>query len=338
MTTPAPDLPTRPPRGPVTLARVVTLVMLALVAGSLLCAVLGGLLRAGLGWPWLQDPHLIGPAAAAHAQLMLPGWLGMVISIERAVAVRRRWAWAAPLGAGLGSAALLAGWPLPAALLGVGAAAVAVAVQVVVLRRQRAGHTWLLLAATLAWLAGSSLVLIGLLVVRLVDPRAAVPGLDVAAALPWWFLLPVLTIAAERLEMTRLTRRHDLAQPVLLAIVAVLAMGAAAAAIEPAGPLGGVLYGLGLIALALWLFTFDIARRTLFAHGLARYMAVSLLAGYAWLALAGLGWMGLALGCPGRDLALHALGLGFIVSMVMGHAPVILPAVARVKLQVGWWF
>jgi hypothetical protein len=48
--------------------------------------------------------------------------------------------------------------------------------------------------------------------------------------------------------------------------------------------------------------------------------------------------MGLALGCPGRDLALHALGLGFIFSMVMGHAPVIFPAVARLKLHFGGWF
>ena len=35
---------------------------------------------------------------------------------------------------------------------------------------------------------------------------------------------------------------------------------------------------------------------------------------------------------------LAALGLGFIFSMVMGHAPVILPAVAGVKLLFGPWF
>jgi hypothetical protein len=45
-----------------------------------------------------------------------------------------------------------------------------------------------------------------------------------------------------------------------------------------------------------------------------------------------------AIGWPARDLALHALGLGFIFSMIMGHAPVILPAVARVKLHFGPWF
>jgi hypothetical protein len=146
----------------------------------------------------------------------------------------------------------------------------------------------------------------------------------------------VLTIAAERLEMTRLTRRHPLAQPTLLAALLALLAGAV---LSPANPeLGGALYGSALIALALWLARFDIARHTVRAHGLSRYMALCLLTGYAWLAVAGIAWVGMAYGCPGRDMALHALGLGFVMSMVMGHAPVILPAVARIKLHFSGWF
>ena len=41
---------------------------------------------------------------------------------------------------------------------------------------------------------------------------------------------------------------------------------------------------------------------------------------------------------PLRDMALHALGLGFIVSMMLGHAPVILPAIARIKIEFGKFF
>jgi hypothetical protein len=83
---------------------------------------------------------------------------------------------------------------------------------------------------------------------------------------------------------------------------------------------------------------YDIARRTVRTHGLTRYMALCLLAGYAWLGLAGVAWVGMAFGLPGRDIAMHALGLGFIVGMVMAHAPVILPAVAHVRLLFGPWF
>ena len=301
------------------LARAAGPVLGLLVAASLLAAVVGGLLRAGADWVPLQGSMLVSRSAAAHAALMLTGFLGTVIAIERAVAVRLRWAFAAPMASGCSGVCMLVGRFDAAAALGLLAAGVSVAVHVVVLRRQRAAHTALLLVASLAWLAGNTLF---------------AARQDVAAALPWWFALPVLTIAAERLEMTRLTRRHAAALPALLVIVGGLLSGAA---LTPS-PAGGVLFGGALTALALWFSVFDIARRTLFAHGLARYMAVCLLAGYAWLALAGLAWVGMVLGCPGRDLALHALGLGFITSMVMGHAPVILPAVARVRLQFGLWF
>ena len=67
-------------------------------------------------------------------------------------------------------------------------------------------------------------------------------------------------------------------------------------------------------------------------------MAVCLLSGYVWLAVAGIAWAATALGWPARDAALHALGLGFLVSMMLGHAPVILPAVAGIKLQFGRFF
>ncbi|MEO8656597.1 MAG: hypothetical protein ABI409_20925, partial [Ramlibacter sp.] len=157
-----------------------------------------------------------------------------------------------------------------------------------------------------------------------------------AATLSLWFSFLVMTIAAERLEMTRLMRRRPAAPVLLVGILAAMLLGAAASFSAPRA--GGVLYGASLVLLALWLVTFDIARRTVFAQGLSRYMAVCLLGGYAWLAVAGAAWAATALGLPWRDTALHALGLGFIFSMMMGHAPVILPAIARVKLQFGSFF
>lgn len=65
-----------------------------------------------------------------------------------------------------------------------------------------------------------------------------------------------------------------------------------------------------------------------------RFIAICLLSGYVWLALAGLFGLagGFALGHPLRDSTLHTAGLGFVFSMVIGHAPIIFPAVARVKI------
>jgi hypothetical protein len=292
-----------------------------LVALCLLAAIAGGLARLGTVAPVMANAEWLGQAAVAHAALMICSFLGTVIALERAVAIKRLAAFLAPLASAVAGLCLLLGHREAAAWLLVAASAIFVGVNVVVVQRQWAAHTLLLLASAWAWLAGNLFFALG-------------HGSGVV--LPWWFAFLVLTIAAERLEMTRLMKRRPAAPWLLLVVLTILLAGAAASAFSAA--IGGVLFGAALMALALWLVSFDIARRTVFADGLSRYMAVCLLGGYAWLAFAGLSWLGTALGCPGRDAALHALGLGFIFSMMMGHAPVILPAVARVKLEFSNFF
>lgn len=296
------------------------LVLAVLVVVSLLAAVAGGLLRAGVHPPALTNA-VFGHAAVAHAALMLSGFFGTAIAIERAVAIKLRSAFVAPLASGGASLFFLGGHADSAAWMGVVASLAFVGVNLVLVFRHRASHTALLLLGAVAWLVGNLLF---------VMDRSG------GSALPWWFAFPVLTIAAERLEMTRLTRRHPLALLSLIAVLFALLSGAALSVVAPAQ--GGVVFGLSLSALALWLGLFDIARRTVFARGLSRYMALCLLAGYVWLGVAGLAWCAMALAYPARDMAIHALGLGFIVSMVMAHAPVILPAVVRIKLRFGPWF
>lgn len=295
--------------------------MLVLVALSLVGGMAGGLLRVGVSIPGTGQAIWPGHAALFHAALMVGGFLGTVIGIERAVAVKLRLAFIAPLASSLGGLCLLLGQTAPGAWLGVVAAAAFMAVNMVVVQRQPAAHTLLLLVSASAWLMGNLLFAVGFGSVEI---------------LPWWFAFLVLTIAAERLEMTRLMRRRPAAQAWLYAVLSALLLGAGLSSVLPVA--GGVVYGAALALLALWLGLFDIARRTVRAQGLSRYMAVCLLSGYAWLGVAGVAWAGTALGWPVRDVALHALGLGFIVSMIMGHAPVILPAIARIKLQFSAFF
>jgi hypothetical protein len=92
-------------------------------------------------------------------------------------------------------------------------------------------------------------------------------------------------------------------------------------------------FGVLLVLCAAWLARFDLATRTVRGKGLTRYIALCLLTGYAWLALSGV-VLAASGGSAGTrelwDAALHAFFLGFVFSMVFGHAPVILPAVMRV--------
>jgi hypothetical protein len=266
--------------------------LLALGFLSLACGVAGGLAR--------LTPFAFLPAAISlHGALMVSAFFGTVISLERAVALERSWAYAAPLCAGLSGIVLLAGFGIAGMALMAVAAALFFVSNIVVLQRQRSLETATLLAGAAAWLAGNLMVYYG------------------QAAVPWWIAFFALTIGAERLELSRYLKRTPAVR------VAFMLLAAAILVLPPfPAALGAV-----LVLLALWLLAFDLARVTVRQSGLPRYVAVCLLAGYFWLAVGG-ALMALSLG---YDAALHAIFVGFVFSMVFGHAPVILPAVLRVR-------
>jgi hypothetical protein len=87
--------------------------------------------------------------------------------------------------------------------------------------------------------------------------------------------------------------------------------------------------------MAVWLLRYDIARYTVRREGLARYIAVCLLLGYGWLAVGGVigMWKGALYAGPAYAALLHAFLLGFVFSMIFGHAPIILPAVTGLRLD-----
>jgi hypothetical protein len=271
---------------------------------SLITGLLAGLARMGvLDLAQAQGPY--------HGPLMAGGFFGTVIGLERAVALRKGWAYLAPLATGLSGLMLILGFHeaspwlllLGSLIFTLGAFLVAI--------RTPALFTWLMAAAALVWVWGNFLWLLG------VSPAAAAPA---------WMLFLALTIGAERLELSRLMPPVKGRLPLLAAPILLLAFGLA---FEKAA-----LFGSGLVLLAFWLAAGDLARRMIRQTGLPRYVAVAVLSGYAGLTVSGLlflvyGWSG---GGPVLDAQLHAFFLGFVFAMVFGHAPIILPAVLGAEI------
>jgi hypothetical protein len=284
--------------------------MVAVGLLTLLGALAGGLVR--LGWSVPTVPGLV----AFHGPLMVGGFLGTVIGLERAVAVGRRWAYLAPLATALGAVALAAGNMAGQWLLAAGSA-VAVLVFAEIVRRQRALFTVTMLVGVVAWLAGQALWLAGTPVHRVV---------------PWWVAFAVLMIAGERLELTRLKPLGDAARAVFVAAAATLLVGVALTMLAPDA--GARLVGCALVALSVWLGVFDIARRTVRTSGLPRFIAAALLSGYLWLGVGGV--LAIAFGevtaGPRYDAVLHAVFVGFVMSMIFGHAPIVFPALLGVRM------
>ncbi|WP_396452376.1 hypothetical protein, partial [Actinomadura sp.] len=288
---------------------------LPLLAGALLSLLVA--LWGALGLLNLDVPLPRTSFAQQHGPLMALGFLGTLISLERAVALGRPWAYASPALAAAGGLATAAGFMLPGRLLLTAAGGWLIAIYITVLGRRTGRDLAVQIMGAVAWYAGGMLW---------------IGGRTVGDVVPWLAAFLILTIAGERLELARVAFLGRRAADGLVAAAAVIGAGAAVS-VRWDDP-GWRLTGLGMIALAGWLAVHDVARRTVRGTGLPRFAAACLLAGYAWLTVAGAIW--LAAGRPAStgfyDAALHAVFLGFVISMVFGHAPVILPAVLRVRL------
>jgi hypothetical protein len=249
-----------------------------------------------------------------HGMLLVLGFVGTLIALERAVALGRRVGYLAPGLLGASALLLVSPVPMPLARTVLVSGAIALtAVYVPLWRRQRDDAVLIqALGAVLA--VGAATLWLG--------------GVPVPALLPWLVGFIVLTIVGERLELARVAMgpRGDRS---LVAGAAALTVAVVASLLWP-GP-GTPALGLVLVGLVGWLVVHDVARHTVRAQGLTRFMAASMLAAYFWLAVAGGVWLvgGHVTEGVAYDAVVHAVFLGFTLSMIMAHAPVILPAVLR---------
>ena len=267
-----------------------------------------------------------------HGLLMIYGFLGTAICLERAVALqsdgRRAWAYAAPLLTGAGGisaivisvnegaratltslpiprflAAHLSGFApermMPGFLITLGMAALS-AIYCYVWTHRQATH------AVLIQLIGALIGLGGVLLWW--------RGLETPRAVPWWLAFLIVTIIGERVELARLAFTSGSTERRITAESTALMVDTA------------------------W---HDVARGTVRMQGLPRLAAVCMLSGYAWALVPALMWIVAppAFDGYGYDAGVHAITIGFVVSMLLAHAPVIIPAVARreVPYHVAMW-
>ncbi len=286
------------------------LAILALLAG-----LWAGLMRLGWGLPALT-PSL----AMLHGPLMISGFLGTLITLERAVAMKQKWMYLPPLLAGLGwlVTLLIRTLPLGPILLTL-ASLGGVAILIEITRREFALHTVTMLLGALTWFTGNLLWLFGWQIFQVVL---------------FWQAFLVLTIAGERLELSRVLRTTRIQHFLFGGIVLILISGMVIA--MPEMQVGTRISGLGLLLLAIWSIPNDIAWRNLNHRlPLTRYIAWCLAPGLIWLGIGG----GLSLGFGAQaaglryDAVLHAVFVGFVFSMIFGHAPIIFPAILGVPIN-----
>jgi hypothetical protein len=273
-----------------------------------------GFLRLGWQWPALQPSLPIN-----HGPLMIAGFFSTLIALERAVAIGKSWTYIGPILSGVGGLLIVFGIPGSAGpvFMTLGSLSLVV-VFAVILRDHRSDYMIVMALGAVALLIGNLLWLLGWQVHQFVL---------------WWAGFLILTIAGERLELGRMVQKPKYSQPLFYLIALIYITGLVFMLFSRDA--GVRISSVGTMALAIWLLSFDIARQTIKRTGLTRFIAVCLLSGYVWLIISGL--VGLVYGAvpagPIYDTMLHSILLGFVFSMVFGHALIIFPAVLELNIE-----
>ena len=283
-------------------------------AVALLAGVTAGLARLGLSLP--GSGHLAG---LEHGGLMVGGFVATVIATERAVSSPNPIALAVPTLSASGAVAILIGMPVEVAAVLFALSGTGLTVLLLTfLRRQLAAPLVVMTVGALCWIGGN--------IAWLTDH-------PMSAVLAWWIAFLVLTIAGERLELTRF-QPPSRARSAVLALAVVLLVTGAAGGLIDAGA-GIVLLGIAVVLMGGWLLSTDTARRTARRGGVATYAGVALLAAYTWLLVAGSMFIlgGLGPGGWDYDATIHAFFLGFVFGAIFAHAPIIFPAITHIEVR-----
>jgi hypothetical protein len=281
--------------------------VLPLVVLSLLLAIWSGWIR--IGW------SLPGNAGTAHhGALMIGSFLSTVIFLERAVTFKSKLVLLLPFVNGLSAVFFIAGLPLVAqSLLLAGSLGFCIMCLYFIYRYHELYYYLFFAAAFCLAIAN------WLLIRTQFFPQAV----------PWFMGFFLFTIVAERLELSRflvLTKKQNY---LLLFCLAVTFIGL----LIPFHYNGNVVFATGLILTACWLFRYDMAMKSIRKAGQHRYSAILLITGYVWLIITAAFLYAGNVNAFWYDATLHSFFIGFVISMIFSHAPIILPAVLKLPVK-----
>jgi len=173
-------------------------------------ALLAGL-DAGLLMLGLPVPVTTARLPDAHGMVMVLGFVGTVIALERAVAPRHPAGFAAPSLLGVGGLLVTSSAPLQLGQVALTAGAAALVAVYVPLRRRQRDDSILIQAFGAVLAIGAAMLWLG--------------GVPVAHLLPWLAGFVVFTIAGERLELARVTLLASATTLQLIVLAATITLG-----------------------------------------------------------------------------------------------------------------
>jgi hypothetical protein len=281
--------------------------ILPFIVLSLLFGIWTGWIRIGWSLP-------INSAQTDHGALMVGGFIGTLICLERTVNFKNKIALLVPFISSMSIIFFVIKLPhVSYWLLFAGSAGLIIIYLILYIERNDL-HILIMMVGALCYLIGNAILL----------KTSFYPQ-----AVMWWIAFVYFTILGERLELSKYLNIKTNQKILLLVLLMVYVV----AIILPFHGNGGYIAAISLIGSALWLFKYDMAKKSLQKAGQHFFSGLVLLTGYEWLIICGLFMAYGAYSGLLYDAAVHSFFLGFVFSMIFAHAPIVLPGVLRLEVN-----
>jgi hypothetical protein len=287
--------------------RIERIPFVALAILSLIAGILTGLQKIG----WMFQ---FSKATPHHGAIMVGGFLGTLIALEKIIPLKKKSLYAIPAASGASVFLFFLDLPIYSiALLAVSSAALSI-VFLIYLVRERSLIYVMMFAGALCWLTGNIL-----LMVHNFYPLA----------LPWWMAFALLIITSERLELMKFLPVSRTQKAIFILTLAIFLVGC----LISFHGLGNYLATFSLVTASIWLMHNDVIGINLTKENLTKYIGVALLSGYFALLLCGLFLSFVSRQPLGYDILVHSFFIGFVFSMIFAHGPIILPGVLGISIK-----
>ena len=216
--------------------------VLPFVLVSLVIGILSGLFRLGWSIP-------MGEVAGEHGALMTGSFLGTLICLERIVALKKKWMYIIPVISGMSLIFFLLGnQRIAMIMLTIGSLGL-VYIYIDLINRFKEYYFYIMMIGAIGWAVGNIIMIINPFY-----PQAA----------PWWIVFILLTVFGERLELSKFLPQSKLKRVTMIISISIFMAGI----ILPYHAIGKYISGVGLLLMAIWLLKYDIARKSVKAHGM----------------------------------------------------------------------
>ena len=275
--------------------------MLAAVL-NLIAGIWAGLIRLGWNLP-------LTPVAVHHGAIMMGGFLATLIALEKAIPLKRNIALVVPVISALSLLMAVPGYYHTGLYF-----LIAGSVGLFIIH---ASYLYLHprdLSIVLMLVGAGSLIVGNAMLIR----TQFYP-----ASFPWWMGFLILTITAERIELSKFLPVSTNARYLLLSFLALFLLGL----LIPFHGIGKYISAASMIGIAIWMLKHDVMRIGLKKKGLTRFSSISLLIANGWLIVNGILLMSMPDTAFSYDILVHSFFIGYTFAMIFAHGPIILPGV-----------